>query len=583
MLLLMTFALLVGAATALSPCVLPILPAVLGAGVTGGRRRPLGIVTGLVLSFTFAAVALVYVIDALGLPDDIQRTIAIVVLAGFGIALLIPPISDRIEAQISRLVGEPRMRRGEGFGSGMLLGGGLGLAYFPCAGPILAGVITVSAAQDFTVGRLAVVGAYAIGSGAVLYALMLGGRKMADRLKPIQGRVQMAMGALMVAVAVLMAADLDIRFTNSVADDLPAFLTSAGDRIQENDAFASQLDEVAGREGRAEEAGAEQVAAGADLPDLGPAPEFQDTGEWFNTDGLELRIEELTAEGKVVLIDFWTYTCINCIRTFPELKAWDERYRDDGLVIVGVHTPEFPFEREAGNVQASIDQNDLLYPVVQDNDFGTWDAFQNQFWPAKYLIDADGQIRYTHFGEGEYDVTEEAIRTLLAEAGKDNLGDKLTEANAETADPGLGTPETYLGTARAQGYVNGTWPTGVNDFGRIGNRIVDQLPANAFALQGEWRNSADDATALEDARIDAHYKARKVFLVLGSPEGEREVEVLLDGEPIPNRLAGPDVKDGKVTVDEQRLYRLVDNGKAEDHVISLELPLGVSAYAFTFG
>ncbi len=583
MLLLMTFALLAGAATALSPCVLPILPAVLGAGVTGGRRRPLGIVTGLVLSFTFAAVALVYVIDALGLPDDIQRTIAIVVLAGFGIALLIPPISDRIEAQISRLVGEPPMRRGEGFGSGMLLGGGLGLAYFPCAGPILAGVITVSAAQDFTVGRLAVVGAYAIGSGAVLYALMLGGRKMADRLKPIQGRVQMAMGALMVAVAVLMAADLDIRFTNSVADDLPAFLTSAGDRIQENDAFASQLDEVAGREGRAEEAGAEQVAAGADLPDLGPAPEFQDTGEWFNTDGLELRIEELTAEGKVVLIDFWTYTCINCIRTFPELKAWDERYRDDGLVIVGVHTPEFPFEREAGNVQASIDQNDLLYPVVQDNDFGTWDAFQNQFWPAKYLIDADGQIRYTHFGEGEYDVTEEAIRTLLAEAGKDNLGDKLTEANAETADPGLGTPETYLGTARAQGYVNGTWPTGVNDFGRIGNRIVDQLPANAFALQGEWRNSADDATALEDARIDAHYKARKVFLVLGSPEGEREVEVLLDGEPIPNRLAGPDVKDGKVTVDEQRLYRLVDNGKAEDHVISLELPLGVSAYAFTFG
>jgi cytochrome c biogenesis protein CcdA/thiol-disulfide isomerase/thioredoxin len=583
MLLLMTFALLAGAATAISPCVLPILPAVLGAGVTGGRRRPLGIVAGLVLSFTFAAVALVYVIDALGLPDDIQRTIAIVVLAGFGIALLTPPVSARIEAQISRLVGAPRMRRGEGFGSGLVLGGGLGLAYFPCAGPILAGVITVSAAQDFTVGRLAVVGAYAIGSGAVLYTLMLGGRRMTDRLKPIQGRVQMAMGAVMVAVAVLMAADLDIRFQNSVADDLPAFLTSASDRLQNSDAVAAQLDDVSGGNGGAEEAGAEQVAAGADLPDLGAAPALVDTGEWFNTDGLELEIQELTAEGNVVLIDFWTYTCINCIRTFPELKAWDERYREDGLVIIGVHTPEFPFEREAANVQDSIDQNELRYPVVQDNDFGTWDAFQNQFWPAKYLIDADGQIRYTHFGEGEYDVTEEAIRTLLAEAGEDDLGDKLTKANAEHADPGLGTPETYLGAARAEGYVNGRWSTGVNDFGRIGNQIVDQLPANALALQGEWRNSAEDATALKDARIDANYLARKVFLVLGSPDTKQEVEVLLDGKPIPDRLAGPDVEDGRVRVGGQRLYRLVDTGEAEQHVVSLELPRGVSAYAFTFG
>jgi len=237
----MLFALLAGAATALSPCVLPILPAILGAGVTGGRRRPLGVVAGLVLSFTFAAVALVYVIDALGLPNDIQRTIAIVVLAGFGLALLIPPVSDRIEAAISRLVGAPRMSRGEGFGSGLLLGGGLGLAYFPCAGPILAGVITVSAAQDFTVGRLAVALAYAAGSAAVLYALMVGGRRLTDRLKPIQGRVQMAMGALMVAVAVIMAVDLDTRFQNSIADDLPGFLTNPGSRIEESDAVASQL------------------------------------------------------------------------------------------------------------------------------------------------------------------------------------------------------------------------------------------------------------------------------------------------------------------------------------------------------
>lgn len=579
----MLFALIAGAGTALSPCVLPILPAVLGAGVTGGGRRPLGVVVGLVLSFTFAAVALVYVIDALGLPNDIQRTIAVVVLAGFGITLLIPPLSSRVEAAISRLVGAPRMRRGDGFGSGLLLGGGLGLAYFPCAGPILAGVITVSAAQDFTVGRLAVALAYGIGSGAVLYALMVGGRRFADRLKPVQGRVQMAMGAVMVAVAALMAADLDTRFQNSIADDLPAFLSNPAGGLEESDAVAAELSELSVHGGSVE-GGAEEAASGAPLPVLAEAPEVTDPQEWFNTDGEELSIEELNAAGKVVLVDFWTYTCINCIRTFPHLKAWDEEYRDDGLVVLGVHTPEFPFEREAGNVRESIEQNEIRYPVVQDNEFGTWNAFSNMFWPAKYLIDANGRVRYIHFGEGEYDITEKAIRSLLAEAGAEEpkLG-KLTDAEGETIAAGLGTPETYLGAARAQGFVNGRWPTGRNDFGSVGNRIVDQLPANAFALQGRWRNSEDDATAIGDARIDGHYRAKRVFLVMGSPGRERDVRVLLDGEPIPGRLAGPDVEDGVVTVGAERLYRLVDSPQAEERVISLELPRGVSAYAFTFG
>ena len=250
------------------------------------------------------------------------------------------------------------------------------------------------------------------------------------------------------------------------------------------------------------------------------APEFTDTQEWFNTDGKELSIEELTAEGKVVLIDFWTYTCINCIRTLPYLKAWDEKYRDEGLEIVGVHAPEFPFEREADNVRAAIEQNGLEYPVVQDNQLGTWNAFQNQYWPAKYLIDAEGRIRYIHFGEGEYETTEEAIRSLLAEAGDERLG-APTAAKGERAAAGLGTPETYLGAARAQGYINGRWPTGINDFGLAGDRIIEALPPNGFAFQGRWRNSTDDATALEGARLDASYKARRVFLVLGSPGRER--------------------------------------------------------------
>lgn len=582
MVLLMLFALVAGAGTALSPCVLPILPAVLGAGVTGGRRRPLGVVVGLVLSFTFAAVALVYVIDALGLPNDIQRTIAVVVLAGFGIVLLIPPLSDRLEGWISRLVGSPRMRRGEGFGSGLALGGALGLAYFPCAGPILAGVITVSAAQDFTVGRLAVALAYGLGSGVVLYALMVGGRRFTERLKPLQGRIQVAIGAVMVAVAALMAAELDVRFQNTVADGLPAFLTNPAAGLEQSDAVAAEIEALSPHGGGFQPGGAEEAAAGEPLPVLGSAGEITDTQEWFNTGGRELSIAELNAEGKVVLIDFWTYTCINCIRTLPYLKAWDERYRDAGLEVIGVHTPEFPFEREAGNVRDSIEQNGLRYPIVQDNELGTWNAFRNRYWPAKYLIDTEGRVRFVHYGEGDYEQTEAAIRSLLAETGRGRLGPEA-EATAETADPGLGTPETYLGAARAQGFVNGFWPTGVNDFGRIGNRIIERLPANAFALQGRWRNSAEDATALAGARIDGRYLARRVFLVMGSPDRERRVRVLLDGEPIPDRLAGPDVADGEVVVGEQRLYRLVEGGEAGDHVISLELPNGVSAYAFTFG
>jgi cytochrome c biogenesis protein CcdA len=238
MALLMLFALVAGAGTALSPCVLPILPAVLSAGVTGGRRRPLGVVTGLALSFTFATVGLVYVLDALGLPNRFARDLAIVVLFAFGLSLLIPPIGDRIEAFASSLTPGPARFRGEGFWPGLVVGGSLGLVYAPCAGPILAGVIVVSAAQDFTAGRLAVALSYAIGSAIVLYLLLLGGRRLAQRLAPVRGRVQMALGAVMVLVAVAMTADLDTRFQTAIASDLPGFLVNPTGEIEKSEVVA---------------------------------------------------------------------------------------------------------------------------------------------------------------------------------------------------------------------------------------------------------------------------------------------------------------------------------------------------------
>jgi cytochrome c biogenesis protein CcdA/thiol-disulfide isomerase/thioredoxin len=579
MALLVLFAFIAGAGTALSPCVLPILPAVLGAGVSGGRRRPLGVVTGLVLSFTFAIVGLVYVIDALGLPGDFLRTLAIVVLLGFGITLLLPPVADRLEAWISRWTPGLRGRGGEGFWSGFVLGLGLGVVYAPCAGPILAGVITVSASQDFTAGRLAVAIAYALGSAAVLYAVLYGGRRVLDRLSPYRARIQVALGAVMVAVAVAMIADLDLRFQRAIAEDLPAFLRNPAASLEETDDVTEELAALAGGGHGAAEGGAAEAASGERLPDLGRAPEFAG-GNWLNTAGGEpLTMTGLQRENQVVLVDFWTYTCINCIRTLPELRSWQEEYGDDGLTIVGVHTPEFPFERETGNVENAIDEYDLEYPVVQDNEYGTWDAFRNQYWPAKYLIDANGEIRYTHFGEGDYETTEAAIRSLLEEAGRDPGG--RAEADAETADPGLATPETYLGAARAQGWLNGPIVPGRRDFGG-GTKPID-LPPNGFYYRGEWDVSPESATAGEGAAIDLRFKARRVFLVLGAEDHPGDVRVLLDGKPLPDSAAGEDVAGSTARIDEQRLYRLVDLRKAGDHELTLELDPGVEGYAFTFG
>lgn len=574
----MAFAFVAGAATALSPCVLPVLPVALSAGVTGGRRRPLGVVTGLALSFAFATVALVYVIDALGLPGDLLRNLAILVLFGFGITLLVPPVSARLEAWLGRIAPAPKAGAGDGFGSGLLLGASLGFVYAPCAGPILAGVITVSASQSFTAGRLAVALSYAAGSAVVLYFLLLGGRRLIARLAPQAGRLQMATGAVMVIVALLMAGDYDTRFQTAIASDLPAVLVNPTKNLEENGDVRSQLARLRTvHSGVGTRAAAAGEGDGGRLPVLGRAPEFTDTGQWFNTPGgRPLSLRQL--RGRVVLIDFWTYTCINCIRTLPYVKAWDERYRGKGLTVIGVHTPEFPFEREAGNVADAIAQNGLEYPVVQDNEYGTWEAWGNQYWPAKYLIDTRGRVRYAHFGEGEYGETEAAIRELLAEAG--HQPGARAEAHAETPSAGVTTPESYLGAGRALRFVNGSIAAGTQDF----TASPSEVPADGLAYEGRWRIGFDDATALASARLDLNFGARRVFLVLGSRGGEpRPLRVLLDGKPLPQRFAGTDVHGGVATIDRQRLYRLVELPSAQRHLLTLEFAPGISGYAFTFG
>jgi cytochrome c biogenesis protein CcdA/thiol-disulfide isomerase/thioredoxin len=573
-LLLVLFAFVAGAGTALTPCVLPVLPALLASAGSGGRRRPLGVIAGLCATHTVAIVALASLVDGVGLPDGTVRTVAVVVLLGFGVTLLVPAAAARIEAPLSRLARFGPRGPGDGFWSGVLVGAGLGFVYAPCAGPILAAVVSVSATQGASGELLVVALAYAAGSGLVLLLFAYGGRRLIDRLR-VAGRgpvVQRTLGAVMVATAVAVATDLDVRFQTALADEFPAVLVNPTRGLERSDAVEDRLADLRGPP-RFEETSAPRRAG---LPVAGRAPDFTGNQRWWNTpDGAPLELAAL--RGRVVLVDFWTYTCINCIRTLPYLRAWDERYRDRGLTIVGVHTPEFAFERQAGNVERAIEQNRLRYPVAQDNEYATWRAWGNQYWPAKYLIDARGRVRFAHFGEGAYTETEAAIRALLAEAGAGRLGE-MAKAHAETAAPSLLTPETYLGYERAAGFVRPPRP-GVGHY-----RRVRELPPIAFALSGTWDVSREYARAVSGARIDARVKARQVFLVLRSAgRRPRAVDVLLDGRPVRPGEAGADVRHGRLTVREERLYRLVSLTEVEDRRLTLRVPPGVSAYAFTFG
>ena len=553
--LLVLFAFVAGAGTAISPCVLPVLPALLSAGATGGRRRPLAIVIGLATTFAITVAGFAKVVDGVGLGNSALRTLAVVVLLAFGFALLAPGVTARLEAPLSRLARFGPSSSGDGFWSGLAVGAALGFVYAPCAGPILAAVISVGAASGSSV---AIAIAYSLGSAVVLFALMLGGRRLMDRVRG--PALQYALGAVMIVTALAVATDADVRFQTALADHFPSALVNPTGSIERSHAVSERLAKLRGHSRFAEAA-----TMGSKLPVLGKAPDFTGNERWFNSKPLTLK----ALRGRVVLVDFWTYTCINCIRTLPYTRAWDAAYRSRGLTIVGVHTPEFQFEHDAANVQDAIAQNRLRYPVAQDNDYKTWNAWGNEYWPAKYLIDAKGRVRYVHFGEGDDKKTEAAIRSLLAEAGAESLGGDAKVGPTLKAGKEA-TPETYLGSARAQGWVPNQPSNGLHDYTGAGRPLI----RSRFAFTGRWNVTDEAATALADgARIDAHVVGKAVYLVLSS-EGDRPraLRVELDGKPLRT-----------VTVRRQRLYTLVSLPKTEEHTLTLRFAPGLSGYAFTFG
>jgi cytochrome c biogenesis protein CcdA/thiol-disulfide isomerase/thioredoxin len=595
MLLLMLFALIAGAGTAITPCVLPVLPALLSAGAAGGRRRPLGIVVGLATTFTIAIVALAQLVKGIGLASGAARDLAIIVLIVFGIVMMVPELAARIQAPLSRLARFGPKTRGTGFWSGVGVGGALGFVCAPCAGPILAAVTSVSASSGASARVVAVAISYSVGLAAVLFLYALGGRAVLDRIRRhARGHiVERSLGAVLLLTGIIMATNLDVRFEEALAKDtsLPAIFVDPTRSLENSSAVQNRLASLrapsrfAQRQNR--EASLTPVADNPgvtipgvktpSLPNLGPAPPFTDTERWLNTPGNRpLTLAGL--RGHVVLVDFWTYTCINCIRTLPFLKGLYANYHRYGLEIVGVESPEFTFEQEAGNVEQAVQSDGLRYPVVQDNQLGTWNAYQNQYWPAEYLIDAHGDVRHTQFGEGDYKQSEAAVRQLLFEASATQLPPPMTAA-AIMPSANLGTPETYLGSERAQGFAQ-PLAGGVKTYSGAGN-----IQLNEFALKGPWRVDPESIAPIgAGAQIEGGIQAAHVYLVMTSAgDVPRTGRVLIDGHPVPTSEAGADVHDATFTVQGQRLYSLVSLPQDDQFALTVELPPGVSAYDFTFG
>lgn len=586
--LLLLLAYLGGVLTLLSPCILPVLPFVFARADRPFMRSTLPLLVGMALTFTvvasLAAVGSQWVAQA----NQIGRWVALVLMAVFAIALLWPTLADHLLAPFQRIGARLSARADAADAAGrggawtsLLIGIATGLLWAPCAGPILGLVLTGAALNGASAGTSSLLLAYALGAvTALALAVWVGGRVF----RALQARLGLGnvvrrvlgVAALLAVVAIGLGWDTGL-LTRLSAVSTARIEQGLLDAVPDAQPAAPPMMMMAAGQ------------AGAPLPVEGTLPSLSGATGWLNS-------PPLTAEqlrGKVVLIDFWTYSCINCLRAMPFVHEWAQRYRDHGLVVVGVHTPEFAFERDPRNVMKAVQQLKVEYPVALDNQYSIWRAFNNRYWPAHYFIDAQGNIRGHQFGEGNYAHSEQVIRRLLVEAGQTDLPPPADPAAADLqgvatqADMGnLRSPETYLGHARAEQFAS---PGGQRADAVFGYTLPSTLALNQWGLSGQWRVN-DEAAQLQQAggRIAFQFHARDLHLVLAPGEDGKPVRfrVLLDGKPLPAAEAGADVAaDGTGTVNEHRLYQLIrQRGTIGPHRFEIEfLDAGVQAYAFTFG
>lgn len=540
-------AFLEGLALIVSPCILPVLPLVLAASVDGGKRRPYGIIIGFVLAFSLFAVAARELVALLGIDLDVVRDVSLVLLALFGLVLLSEKLSERFSALTqgaANLGNNLASSKGEGLLSGIGIGALIGLVWTPCAGPILAAVLVQVIRQQSDFAGNLVILSFGIGAGIPMLVIALTGRRLMNKLGFLTRHaetVRRGFGVLILASVAWIASGANIE---------SLFMSAERTEIAQRDL---------------------KLQHGLDKPYA--APELTGIARWFNSEPLTMA----DLKGKVVLVDFWTYSCINCVRTLPYITAWDRKYRDQGLVIVGVHSPEFEFEKKADNVQAAIAEHGIRYPVAQDNKLDTWSNFDNRYWPAHYLIDRDGKVVYTHFGEGQYAVTENNIRYLLG------LGEKVAQNTEEApAFSAMQTPETYLGYARGRNFES---PEDVASDESKRYSFPSALGADHWALSGDWKIGSENSVSTSaGAKLNLDFNARKVFLVLGSVSGKPiDVKLSLNGKSV-GAAAGKDAPSGKLMVDRNTLYELIDQREMKRGVLEIEaLQPGLEIYAFTFG
>ncbi|WP_076997111.1 cytochrome c biogenesis protein DipZ [Variovorax sp. KK3] len=612
--LLIALAYLGGVLTIVSPCILPVLPFVFSRAGQPFARSGLPLLLGMALTFavvaSLAAVGGGWVVAA----NQYGRWVALVLVALFALALLWPGLSERLTrplvaagarlSESAQADGQPRI------GASLLLGVAAGLLWAPCAGPILGLILTGAALQGANTTSTLLLVAYAAGAATSMAAALLLGGKVFTALKRSLGAgewVRRGLGGAMLAGVVAIALGLDTGIlaqlsTASTGGIEQKLVERLGNKPAEG-AMAMRGSQTMMMQGPgmapSEGAGPSMMAGGSamrmapaggaaasPLPDQGAAPSLDGATQWLNS--APLTMQQL--RGKVVLVDFWTYSCINCLRTLPYVKAWAEKYGGQGLVVVGVHAPEFAFERDVSNVTKAMKDLGITYPVAVDNKYAIWRAFNNQYWPAHYFIDAKGHVRHHHFGEGNYAESERVIQQLLQEAGATRVAQGLTEVDAQgvqrAADmDAVRSPETYLGYERGENFASK--PAAVHDKAAAYS-LPASLSLNAWGLAGRWNVDAERATlAGPSGRIAYRFHARDLHLVLGpGPDGKPvRFKVSVDGGA-PGDAHGMDVAaDGSGTVTEQRLYQLLRQpGDVGERTFTIEfLDPDVSAYAFTFG
>ena len=552
-----------GIITGLSPCVLPVLPVVLLGGGSAGpdtgpdaesaRRRPYLVVLGLTLSFAVFTLFGSLILASLHLPDDAIRWLGLALLVLVGLGLLVPPLGHLIERPFYRF---PQRAVGTGR-NGFLLGIALGAVFVPCAGPVLAAITVAGATGHIGLRTVGLTLGFAVGTAIPLLVFALAGRGLTQRLGAFR-RHQGVFRAVSGAIVIVLAVALTFNLSDIIQRDIPNYFEAVGNSLEKGAKAAPQG-------GGSVSLQACQTAAlygGSGLEKCGSAPAFSGIQQWLNTPGGQ-PVSLASLKGKVVLVDFWAYSCINCQRELPHVEAWARAYASDGLKVVGVHTPEFAFEHVPSNVAAGVRRLGLTFPVALDNSYGTWNAYDNQSWPAAYLIDASGQIRHVSIGEGDYSGEEQLIRQLLSAAHPGIALPRATDVPDTTPEDSAQTPETYLGAERQHGY-HGSAPYATGQF-----TAPATLPADSFALAGAWTIGQESITAGQGAGITLAFHASKVYLDVG---GTGTLTVSAGGTSKVIRVSGaPDI------------YTVATEQPAGDGTVTIRLSPGLQAYSFTFG